>query len=143
MGRRLKALLADTLFKRLFALMWLALVISHAVAFLVVTSSNPGGGGRWPTFPSLPPVSFAHRAPASAPASATRDAAIGDRSSNATPTPPPDRPGNGGPPEWRGGPGGPGGPPDMGRPGHGGGPSMPPDGPMADEIGRASCRERV
>ena len=33
----MKALLADTLFKRLFALMWLALVISHAVAFLVVT----------------------------------------------------------------------------------------------------------
>ena len=35
MAARMKALLADTLFKRLFALMWLALVISHAVAFLV------------------------------------------------------------------------------------------------------------
>ena len=57
LGARVKALLADTLFKRLFALMWLALVISHAVAFLVVTRS--GGVGRWPTFPSLPPMSFA------------------------------------------------------------------------------------
>lgn len=59
MNVRMKALLGDTLFKRLFALMWLALVISHAVAFLVVTRNLPGGaGGRLPTFPSLPPVSF-------------------------------------------------------------------------------------
>ena len=43
---RLKALLADTLFKRLFALMWLALVISHAVAFLVVTRNGLDAGGR-------------------------------------------------------------------------------------------------
>ena len=69
-GRRVRALLADTLFKRLFALMWLALVISHAVAFLVVTRDMPGGaGGRMPTFPSLPPLSFGQRAsPASVPA---------------------------------------------------------------------------
>ena len=58
----LKACLADTLFKRLFALMWLALVISHAVAFLVVTRNGPATGGRLPTFPSLPPFSFAQRA---------------------------------------------------------------------------------
>ncbi|MFL6681846.1 MAG: hypothetical protein ACJ8IK_26150, partial [Burkholderiaceae bacterium] len=58
LAARMKALLADTLFKRLFALMWLALVISHAVAFLVVTHDGAGGKGRWPTFPSLPPVSF-------------------------------------------------------------------------------------
>lgn len=58
-NERMKALLGDTLFKRLFALMWLALGISHAVAFLVVTRNLPGGaGGRSPTFPSLPPVSF-------------------------------------------------------------------------------------
>ena len=57
MSARMKALLADTLFKRLFALMWLALVISHAVAFLVVTRSGIGAGGL-PTFPSLPPFSL-------------------------------------------------------------------------------------
>ena len=62
MSARLKALLADTLFKRLFALMWLALVISHAVAFLVVTRNGLDAGGRWPTFPSLPPFSFTQRA---------------------------------------------------------------------------------
>jgi hypothetical protein len=50
----------DTLFKRLFALMWLALVVSHAVAFLVVARNMPGADGWLPTFPSLPPVSFAH-----------------------------------------------------------------------------------
>ena len=60
---RMKALLADTLFKRLFALMWLALVISHAVAFLVVTRSGIGVGGL-PTFPSLPPFSLDAAAPA-------------------------------------------------------------------------------
>jgi signal transduction histidine kinase len=52
----MKRWLADTLFKRLFALMWLALVVSHAVAFLVVTHERgmPRAGGL-PTFPSLPP----------------------------------------------------------------------------------------
>jgi protein-histidine pros-kinase len=50
---------SDTLSKRLFALMWLALVVSHVVAFVVVThqagfdaSMRPG----LPTFPSLPPL---------------------------------------------------------------------------------------
>ncbi len=103
MGARLKALLADTLFKRLFALMWLALVVSHVVAFLVVT--RDGGGGRLPTFPSLPPFSLTHSAPAQ----------------------PPGFRGDGGPPEWRGGPGAPP-PPDpraAGSP-----PPMPPQGPM-------------
>jgi len=52
----MKRWLADTLFKRLFALMWLALVVSHAVAFLVVTHNvNMPAGGPLPTFPSLPP----------------------------------------------------------------------------------------
>ena len=62
MGRRVRALLADTLFKRLFALMWLALVVSHLVAFLVVTRNGPGMAGRLPTFPSLPPFSLSNRA---------------------------------------------------------------------------------
>ncbi|MEP6505640.1 MAG: hypothetical protein ABJD97_20060, partial [Betaproteobacteria bacterium] len=61
--------LADTLFKRLFALMWLALVVSHAVAFLVVTRGDAAITGRLPTFPSLPPVSLTQRA-APEPASA-------------------------------------------------------------------------
>ena len=149
LGARVKALLADTLFKRLFALMWLALVISHAVAFLVVTRS--GGVGRWPTFPSLPPMSFAR--PAAAPASArpSGDAAAagsnGGMQQGDRPAPPSTTgPGNGGPPNWNGGPGGPGGPGDTGPPGgmgasggpppfptqgdHGDGPPQPSNGPM-------------
>ena len=52
----MKRWFADTLFKRLFALMWLALVVSHVVAFLVVTRDDGmPAGGRLPTFPSLPP----------------------------------------------------------------------------------------
>ena len=116
---RMKALLADTLFKRLFALMWLALVISHAVAFLVVTRDGPGAGGRWPTFPSLPPFSFSQRA-ASVP--------------QGMPTPPAGRPDGAAPPNWRGGPGserGAGDPPPFpDRDGMGSPPPMPPDGPM-------------
>ena len=110
----MKALLADTLFKRLFALMWLALVISHVVAFLVVTRNGPAGAGRLPTFPSLPPVSFSQGADSHGPASE------------------PDRRGDGAPPDWpggprgHGGPGGPGGPPPFSRPdGMGGPPPMP------------------
>ena len=120
---RLKALLADTLFKRLFALMWLALVISHAVAFLVVTRNGLGAGGRWPTFPSLPPFSFTQRAAPAAHtgASAPRAPASGARM-------PFGQPGNGGPPDRRGGPGGPNGP---GGPGDAGGMDGPrgPGGP--------------
>ena len=115
----MKALLADTLFKRLFALMWLALVISHAVAFLVVTRNGAMGNGRWPTFPSLPPVSFArHATPPSAPgpASAGLPSHLDDRAA-----PPPGSAGDGGPPQWHGGPGGPGGPGGL-APGGPGGP---------------------
>lgn len=55
----------DTLFLRLFALMWVTLVLSHLVAYLSV--GPPGGprgpamqgdrlsASRWPTLPSLPP----------------------------------------------------------------------------------------
>ncbi|MGH6645507.1 ATP-binding protein [Aquabacterium sp.] len=60
---RLKRWLGDTLFMRLFILMWVALVVSHVVAYSVVTSwheapshaqDEPGPG--LPTFPSLPPT---------------------------------------------------------------------------------------
>ncbi|OYU44525.1 MAG: hypothetical protein CFE44_12485 [Burkholderiales bacterium PBB4] len=69
----------DTLFVRLFAQMWLTLVISHLVAYLSVTAGAregdgprappaPSGGRPLPTFPSLPPgkpwgASGAERAP--------------------------------------------------------------------------------
>ena len=59
----------DTLFLRLFLLMWVALVVSHVVAFGVVTSglftlpdrppwSGPGAPGPrpMPAFPGLPPT---------------------------------------------------------------------------------------
>jgi signal transduction histidine kinase len=98
MGARIRAWLADTLFKRLFALMWLALVISHVVAFLVVTRNGPAASGRLPTFPSLPPFSFAHRA--DVPAAASRAGAGPGQA----------RPG-GPPPDGRGGPHGLGEPP--------------------------------
>ena len=54
--------LADTLFWRLFALMWGALVLSHVAAFAVVTLAPWGAHGDagrprgLPTFPSLPPT---------------------------------------------------------------------------------------
>lgn len=50
---------ADTLGLRLFVLMWVALVVSHLVAFAVVSTSMLRGAGPlpgWPTFPSLPPT---------------------------------------------------------------------------------------
>lgn len=54
----------DTLFKRLFLLMWAALVVSHIVAFQVVGTAGlrgpmPGGArtlGNGPPVPSLPPT---------------------------------------------------------------------------------------
>lgn len=47
----------DTLFLRLFMLMWVVLVGSHLVAFLTVTGGGPAGHGPpdWPVLPSLPP----------------------------------------------------------------------------------------
>ena len=54
---------SDTLFKRLFLLMWVALVASHLLAFNVTTRVHtmPGGGPnggamRVPVLPSLPPM---------------------------------------------------------------------------------------
>jgi signal transduction histidine kinase len=52
----------DTLFKRLFLLMWFGLAASHLIAFLVTNQVHapPGGGdsaiGRLPVLPSLPPM---------------------------------------------------------------------------------------
>ena len=56
----------DTLFKRLFILMWVALVVSHLIAYTVVMSwisvgDGPGGGpgmslANAPVLPSLPPT---------------------------------------------------------------------------------------
>jgi signal transduction histidine kinase len=114
MRARVKALLADTLFKRLFALMWLALVISHVVAFLVVTRHGPGGGGL-PTFPSLPPFSLTGSMPAKPPEPAVPPDWRGG--------PPPDLRADGSPPPMppadpmrAGGPGAPGPAQDLGLP---------------------------
>lgn len=60
----MKRLWRDTLFKRLFILMWVALVASHFVAYMVVTrggAAGPGAQGGFsllnaPVFPSLPPT---------------------------------------------------------------------------------------
>lgn len=57
---RLRRLFGDTLFKRLFVLMWLALVGSHVIAWGVATGRLFGDTGEHavhvPTFPSLPPT---------------------------------------------------------------------------------------
>lgn len=58
----MRSLWRDTLFKRLFLLIWAALVLSHFAAYTVVTGwhgSPPGparAGSPTPTFPSLPPT---------------------------------------------------------------------------------------
>jgi len=55
----MKRLWRDTLFKRLFFLMWATLVISHLVAFGVVTGRlgfGPTMFGSIPVLPSLPPT---------------------------------------------------------------------------------------
>ena len=125
MSAHVKAWLADTLFKRLFALMWLALVISHAVAFLVVTRNGPAAGGRLPTFPSLPPFSFSQRMATPASAGAARAGASATEARIDGTAPHPGRP-DGGPPDWHGGPGGPGGPGAPGDRGDPNGPGGPP-----------------
>ncbi len=58
--RWLRLLLADTLGKRLFLLMWAALVLSHVIAYAAVRwaylPAGPGLVAGMPTFPSLPPT---------------------------------------------------------------------------------------
>lgn len=57
---------SDTLFKRLFFLMWAALVVSHLAAFTVSTGwlwSDRQTPARLPTFPSLPPGALPDRGP--------------------------------------------------------------------------------
>jgi len=117
MRTRIKALLADTLFKRLFALMWLALVISHVAAFLVVTRHGPGGAGL-PTFPSLPPFSLTGSMPAKPPEPAVDGEPLDGRGG-----PPPDLRAGGSPPPMpppgakrAGSPGEPGPARDLGLP---------------------------
>lgn len=70
MKRRLGWLWADTLGKRLFLLMWVALVLSHVLAFAAVRwlylPAGPTMMRSLPTFPSLPPtpgLPDQHRAP--------------------------------------------------------------------------------
>lgn len=56
---RLGRLFGDTLARRLFLLMWLALVGSHVLAFAVVRwvyLPDHGANAPMPTFPSLPPL---------------------------------------------------------------------------------------
>lgn len=60
-GRGWRRWFPDTLFMRLFLLMWAALVLSHLAAFQLVTSGRlspwpAGRPGNLPTFPSLPPT---------------------------------------------------------------------------------------
>ncbi len=111
-GMTVKRWWADTLFKRLFLLMWLALVISHLCAFFTVRyfhgldggpgAPAPGMTGPIPVLPSLPPGGLVpHSAPGGAPA---------PRGPADRPPPPPEfgGPTGGPPPDAPGGPGGPG-----------------------------------
>jgi len=113
----MRAWWADTLFKRLFLLMWFGLVASHLLAFTVVTRLQPAPPGaarpaleRLPVLPSLPPVG----GPAGPPG--PRDAGVRG----------PDARG----PDGRGAPEGP--PPDAAA---GGRPFAPPPDPELDAAG--------
>jgi len=115
-GMDVKRWWADTLFKRLFLLMWVALVVSHLCAFFSVRyfhgfDRGPGPAGSLPVLPSLPPGALTPQPPVPPRATDMRVTGPGgpDR-------PPP--PEFGGPP--RDGPGGPGGPGDPGRAAGGG-----------------------
>jgi signal transduction histidine kinase len=62
----------DTLFKRLFALLWVALVVSHLAGFLAFRSSLPPGDSgpplsQLPALPSLAPAPWSHEGPPPAP----------------------------------------------------------------------------
>ena len=83
---------ADTLFKRLFLLMWFGLVASHLVAYFVTTRvhappGQPAAGGaeRLPVLPSLPPMG----APPDGPM--RRGSPPDDSGAGPPPGPPPER----------------------------------------------------
>ncbi len=106
-GMDVKRWWADTLFKRLFLLMWVALVVSHLCAFFSVRyfhgfDRGPGPTGSLPVLPSLPPGTLTPQAPGPPRAPDMRGPGPGG------PDRPPPLPEFGGPP--RDGPGGPGGP---------------------------------
>lgn len=93
----------DTLFIRLFLLMWIALVASHLLAYTAVTTwhERPGGTRAMsvpPVMPALPPIG----------GPGSPDGSDGPRG--------PGGPGGPGGSHDSGGPGGPGGPPGPGRP---------------------------
>jgi len=107
-GMEVKRWWADTLFKRLFLLMWVALVVSHLCAFFTVRyvhglDRGPGPEGSLPVLPSLPPGGLTPNAPPRM-----------QRTPADRPPPPPDfgRPPPDAPRGLGGGPGGPGAPAD-------------------------------
>ena len=101
---------ADTLFKRLFLLLWVALVVSHLCAFFSVRyfhgiDGGPGPAGSLPVLPSLPPGGLTPHSPAPPRAPDLRGPRPGGPDERG---PPP--PNFGGLPQGeRGGPGGPAG----------------------------------
>ena len=111
---------ADTLFKRLFLLMWVALVVSHLCAFFSVRyfhgfDRGPGPASSLPVLPSLPPGGLTPQSPAPPRSPDMRGPGPGGPDDRGPPSRaalqggPPDRPPPpdlGGPP--RDGPGGPG-----------------------------------
>jgi len=111
----------DTLFRRLFLLMWFALVASHLLAFTITRQVNapPGGGaqgvGSLPVMPSLPPMGT----PPSRGQPGGPPPQQGGTQGNGPPPGPP--PGEGFGPGGPGGPGGPTGPAGSGAPDQGGG----------------------
>jgi len=112
--------LGDTLARRLFWLLWLALVVSHLIAYLSVSAFNSREGlgaigsamQRLPPMPALPPLG-APGEPSQRP--------VGDASGGPPPPAPGDTQGPGPrprPPLRDGGPGGPAGPGGPGLPWH-------------------------
>jgi len=111
----------DTLFKRLFLLMWAALVVSHLCAFFVVRyvhglDRGPGPEGSLPVLPSLPPggLTLHSPPPGAAPDMRGPRPAPRDGVGRSGPADRPPRPDIGAPPrdgpDGPGSPGGPGGP---------------------------------
>ena len=117
--KRVFGWLGDTLARRLFWLLWLALVVSHLIAYLSVSAFNSREGlgaigsamQRLPPMPALPPMG-APGEPSQRP--------VGDASGGPPPPAPGDAQGQGPrprPPLRDGAPGGPGGPAGPGGPG--------------------------